>query len=58
MIEIAYHFITNHVGCMVGCSNGHVAGNFLKKSGFLSGFQVFYRGNKDKFTVFLGLDLM
>ena len=55
MIEIAYHFITNHTshaGCMVGCSNGHMAGNFLKKSGFLSGFQVFYRGNKDNLQSF------
>ena len=55
MIEIAYHFITNHTnhsGCMVGSSNGHMAGNFLKKSGFLIGFQVFYRGNKDNLQSF------
>ena len=55
MIEIAYHFITNHTnhaGCMVGCSNGHMAGNFLKKYGFLGGFQVFYKGNEDNLQSF------
>ena len=55
MIVIAYHFITNHTnhaGYMVGCSNGHMAGKFLKKSGFLSGLQVFYRGIKDNLQSF------
>ena len=55
MIDIAYHFLsnlTNHAGCMVGCSNGHMAGNFLKKYGFLGGFQVFYKGNEDNLQSF------